>query len=85
MNKVGLRQRITSAKSADEVEKLLTEGKTYEFAQVKTQRTWKRAAARILATLKGEVYKAPAPVEQEETTAPKKKRGIKKKLEKAIA
>ena len=84
MNNVGLRQRIASAKTADEVETLLTEGKTYKFAQVKTQRTWKRAASRVLANLKGEVYKAPAPVEQEESPAPKKKRGNKKK-ETAVA
>lgn len=86
MNKVGLRQRIASAKNAEEVAKLLNEGKTFEFVQTKTQKAWKRAASRALANFKGEVYAAPAPVEQEEeAVTPKKKRGNKKKLDATVA
>jgi deoxyribose-phosphate aldolase len=49
----GLRQRILLAISQDEVSKLLAEGKTYEFASVKTKNAWTNAARRKSA---GEKY-----------------------------
>ena len=49
----GLRQRILLATSQDEVSKLLTEGKTYQFASVKTKNAWTNAARRKAA---GEKY-----------------------------
>ncbi len=51
----GLKQRILSAASEDEVQKLLNEGKTYEFASVKTRNSWASAARRKKA---GEKYVA---------------------------
>lgn len=49
----GLKQKILLASSRDEVEKLLAEGKTYEFASVKTRNSWTNAARRKSA---GEKY-----------------------------
>ena len=49
----GLRQKILLASSREEVEKLLAEGKTYEFASVKTRNSWSNAARRKAA---GEKY-----------------------------
>jgi deoxyribose-phosphate aldolase len=43
----GLRQRILSAASAEEVTKLMDEGNTYEFASVKTKNSWSHAAKRV--------------------------------------
>jgi hypothetical protein len=54
-NNQGLKQRILSATSADEVEKLLNEGKKYEFASKKTRNSWASAARRKAA---GEKYVA---------------------------
>lgn len=46
----GLKQRILSAASVDEVQKLLEEGKKYEFASKKTRNSWASAAReRLLA------------------------------------
>lgn len=70
---MGLRQKILSAASEEEVGKLLAEGKTYEFACRKTRNSWKTAAER---RLKGAAYK-PKVVEEEE--APAKKRKYRKK------
>lgn len=42
----GLRQKILLATSEAEVNKLLAEGKTYEFASVKTRNSWANAARR---------------------------------------
>lgn len=49
----GLRQRILTASSNEEVQKLLNEGKTYEFASVRTRNSWASAARRKSA---GEKY-----------------------------
>lgn len=49
----GLRQRILTASSNDEVQTLLNEGKTYEFASKKTRNSWGNAARRKSA---GEKY-----------------------------
>lgn len=49
----GLRQKIMLATSDEEVKKLLAEGKTYEFASVKTRNSWTNAARRKSA---GEKY-----------------------------
>lgn len=49
----GLKQRILVATSEDEVQKLLNEGKTYEFASKKTRNSWASAARRKAA---GEKY-----------------------------
>jgi hypothetical protein len=49
----GLKQRILVATSEDEVQKLLNEGKTYEFASKKTRNSWASAAHRKAA---GEKY-----------------------------
>jgi deoxyribose-phosphate aldolase len=60
----GLRQRILLATSEEEVKKLVAEGKTYEFASVKTRNSWASAARRKSA---GEKY---VPIKTEK---PKKK------------
>jgi deoxyribose-phosphate aldolase len=65
----GLRQKILSATSEAEVSKLMEEGKTYEFASVKTRNSWKSAAAR---RLRGDVY-APKVVD-----APAKKKKVRR-------
>lgn len=49
----GLRQKILLATSEEEVKNLLAEGKTYEFASVKTRNSWASAARRKTA---GEKY-----------------------------
>ena len=49
----GLRQKILLATSEEEVKKLVAEGKTYEFASVKTRNSWASAARRKSA---GEKY-----------------------------
>jgi deoxyribose-phosphate aldolase len=49
----GLRQKILLATSEEEVKKLVAEGKTYEFASVKTRNSWGNAARRKSA---GEKY-----------------------------
>lgn len=51
----GLKQRILTATSEDEVQKLLNEGKGYEFASKKTRNSWVSAARRKAA---GEKYVA---------------------------
>ena len=56
----GLKQRILVATSEDEVQKLLNEGKTYEFASKKTRNSWASAARRKAA---GEKY-APSTAEK---------------------
>jgi deoxyribose-phosphate aldolase len=66
---LGLRQRILTATSEDEVKKLLSEGKTYEFASVKTRNSWASAARRKSA---GEKY---VPTKSE---SPAKKRKIRR-------
>ncbi len=64
---MGLRQKILSAASEEEVNKLLAEGKTYEFASTKTRNAWKHAAER---RLKGATY---APKVKEESATKKRK------------
>jgi deoxyribose-phosphate aldolase len=49
----GLRQKILMATSEDQITKFLEEGKTYEFASVRTRNSWKNAARRKAA---GEKY-----------------------------
>ena len=49
---LGLKQRILSATSIDEVSKLLKDGTTYEFASVKTKNSWVNAAKRNAAGMK---------------------------------
>lgn len=49
----GLKQRILLATSEEEVKSLLAEGKTYEFASLKTRSSWTNAARRKSA---GEKY-----------------------------
>ena len=63
---LGLRQKILTATSEAEVNKLLEEGKTYEFASVKTRNSWKSAARRKAA---GEKY---VPTKSEQPTKKKK-------------
>ncbi len=43
---IGLKQKILSATSEEEVSKLLAEGTKYEFASTKTRNSWKNAATR---------------------------------------
>ena len=82
MNIPSLNTRIRSATSEEDVQKLLEEGKTYQFASVGATRRWKLAAQQKLSGL----GKAPAvetkPVESEESvvveTAPRPKRRKKK-------
>lgn len=64
----GLKQRILVATSEDEVQKLLNEGKTYEFASKKTRNSWASAARRKAA---GEKY---APTKAEKPKSKKKAR-----------
>jgi hypothetical protein len=64
----GLKQRILVATSEDEVQKLLNEGKTYEFASKKTRNSWASAARRKAA---GEKY---APSKAEKPKSKKKAR-----------
>lgn len=64
----GLKQRILIATSEDEVQKLLNEGKTYEFASKKTRNSWASAARRKAA---GEKY---APSKAEKPKSKKKAR-----------
>lgn len=63
---LGLRQKILTATSEAEVAKLLEEGKTYEFASVKTRNSWKSAARRKAA---GEKY---VPTKSEQPAKKKK-------------
>lgn len=65
---IGLRQRILSASSNEEVQKLLNEGKTYEFASKKTRNAWANAARRKSA---GEKY---VPTKAEKPKSKKKAR-----------
>jgi deoxyribose-phosphate aldolase len=65
----GLKQRILTASSSEEVQKLLNEGKTYEFASVKTRNSWANAARRKSA---GEKY---VPTKSE---GPAKKRKVRR-------
>lgn len=60
----GLKQKILSATSEEEVNKLIAEGKTYEFASRKTRNSWANASRRKSA---GEKYIAT------KTERPKKK------------
>lgn len=49
----GLKQKILLATSEEEVKSMLAEGKTYEFASLKTRNSWANAARRKYA---GEKY-----------------------------
>ena len=60
----GLRQRILLATSQDEVSKLLNEGKTYEFASVKTKNAWTSAARRKAAGAKYVPTKSDTPAKK---------------------
>ena len=53
-NKVGLRQQILTATTVSQIEALLLEGKTFEWAANKTRRAWKHAAARRVTELKAQ-------------------------------
>jgi deoxyribose-phosphate aldolase len=65
---LGLKQRILTATSEEEVKKLLVEGKTYEFASIKTRNSWANAARRKSA---GEKY---VPTKSETSTKKRKVR-----------
>lgn len=52
--KIGLRQRILAASTVSQIEALLAEGKTFNFASGKTRRAWVNAAKRRT----GELQKA---------------------------
>ena len=65
---LGLKQRILSAPSVEEVNALMGEGKTYEFASVKTKNSWSSAARRVVS---GAKYVATV-------TTPAKKRKLRK-------
>jgi hypothetical protein len=69
-NIMGLRQKILGSTSPEEISKLLEQGKTYEFASVKTKNSWKNAAVRAN---KGEKY---APTKSENGARKKKPRKI---------
>lgn len=58
MNGKSLRDRILVAKSKAELEALLAEGETYEFASVVTKRRWEKAARRRVAELARQADKA---------------------------
>lgn len=60
--KVGLRERISNAKTRDEVDTLLAEGNGYQVASRGTRNAWKNTARRVLGDKK--------PVVVEETEAP---------------
>jgi hypothetical protein len=53
----GLCQRIRTATSNEEVERLQDEGKTYQFASERTKGRWERAVHRTLKRL----FEAPSP------------------------
>lgn len=44
--KTGLKERIRSAESAEEIEELMAEGGRYQSASIKTQKQWKKLAHR---------------------------------------
>jgi hypothetical protein len=68
---MGLRQKILTVKTEKEVEKLLAEGKTYQFASTKTRNAWKNAGRRVLGL--------PAIVLAPKETVARKKKAKKKK------
>ena len=51
---IGLKQRIREAKSANEVNILLTEGKAYKFVSDRTVRQWLRISDAKLKAFKQE-------------------------------
>jgi hypothetical protein len=53
-NTMGLRQRILNASTVSQIEALLEEGRTYEFAAEKTIRAWKNAAKRRVSEIKAQ-------------------------------
>jgi hypothetical protein len=53
----GLRERIKSAETADEVMALLKEGESFVFVSPKTRRAWKRTANVVLKSLKAETVR----------------------------
>lgn len=57
----GLKQKILLATSQEEVNKLLAEGKTYEFASRRTRNSWTNAARRKSAGEKYVVTKTEKP------------------------
>jgi hypothetical protein len=57
----GLKQKILLATSEEEVNKLLAEGKTYEFASRRTRNSWANAARRKSAGEKYVVTKTEKP------------------------
>lgn len=67
-NSTGLKQRILTASSSEEIAKLLDEGKAYEFASVQTRNSWKNAANRARG---GEKY---IPSTSEKVSSKKKAR-----------
>jgi hypothetical protein len=49
--RIGLKERIEQADSNEEIDKLLCEGVTFEFASTKTRRSWAIAANKRRAQL----------------------------------
>lgn len=64
----GLRQKISTASSEQDVTNYLTEGLKFQFADKKTKRAWKSTARKRLNVLKGTNVEAPKIVENNEET-----------------
>lgn len=78
MSTIGLKQQILGAKSEEDIALLLKQGAGYDMASDTTRRSWKRAAKRRSASLRGVKLEVEVPVEEVEETT--KKRVKKKKI-----
>ena len=77
MSKTSLKSRIKSAKTEAEVADLLKEGKSYDFASVRTRNSWIHTSKKVISSFKGNTYVAP--VEEQEFVEKKtKKQKVKK-------
>ncbi len=74
MAQTSLKNRIKSAKSETEVSELLKEGKTYQFASVKTKNSWSHTGKKIVASFKGGTYTAPVKETEFVEKKPKKQK-----------
>lgn len=66
----GLREKIASATSEQEIVKLLKLGNSYEFASARTRASWKNTGYRVLENLK----KVDKPTEEKSETKSKSKK-----------
>lgn len=67
-----LRDKIVNAKSKDEVEACLQEGKTYKYASTKTIRRWRAFAQKKISSLSAETVAEQPKVEVKKTPKVKK-------------